>query len=144
MSGDHAERLETAYTTRRAKVAGTRPDVVEVLSADLRAALDELKQLRAQQKPALGTAYAAGWSDAISACRTPGRAEREAGWKRFLGELRSEGELEQPAQSGDATTGSVTLHVYGSPTSVVEAEARAARATYVAAALAAQLRKRQK
>ena len=96
MSGDYVERLEAAYATRRAKVAGTRPDVVEVLSADLRAALDDLERLRAGQRPALGNAYAAGWTDAVAGFRTPGWAEREAGWKRFLAGPDAEDVPQQP------------------------------------------------
>lgn len=108
MSGDHVERL-TAYLRavesygddEEGNVIASEanrdggpddPGYLPLTRDDLRAALDELTQMRSQRRFALGNAYAAGWTDAIGAVRTPGWAEREAGWKRFLGEVDADPE----------------------------------------------------
>lgn len=92
MSGDYVERLRAKLATHEF------PLLTDADFGDLRAALNELEQLRAEQRPALGNAYAAGWTDALGAIRTPGWAEREAGWKRFLGEADADPETDAKAK----------------------------------------------
>lgn len=108
MTGDHVERVEAFLRAVESygddeegnviaseyNRDGTPDDLgyLPLTRDDLRATLDELTQLRAQQRPALGSAYVAGWTDAIAGVRTPGWAEREAGWKRFLGDADADPE----------------------------------------------------
>lgn len=100
--GNHLERLEAFCdahdeAVRAGKIFAldtvaaveANAGMIGLAKADLRAALAELKQLRAERIPRgfLAQAYANGWHDAIAAYRAPGWAEREAGWKKYLAEV---------------------------------------------------------
>lgn len=84
----------------------------DLYASDLRAVLDELKQirdeverLRGERDRWLGQAFASGWCDALAALRTPGWAEREAAWAKYLADVRAGDALRQPEHERLTTDG---------------------------------------
>lgn len=83
---------------------GPTNDGPNLTRTDLRAVLDELKQLRGERisRGFLAQAYANGWHDAIAAHRAPGWDEREAGWRKYLAEVEAHAVPQHPKPTGGA------------------------------------------
>lgn len=94
MSGDHLERLDTfASHWQSAMDDDLVSDVITVIDgrplrkSDLRAGVDELKQLRAQRLSLDGQVFISGWYAHAEACASPGWDLREAAWRKYREEM---------------------------------------------------------
>jgi hypothetical protein len=82
MSDDYIGRLRAMLDLEPDRFLSTE-------EGDLRTALDELERLRAER---IAQAFASGWCDAIAAYRSPGWAEREEAWRKYLEAVRADTE----------------------------------------------------
>lgn len=94
MSGDHLERLYTFGSDWQAAMDDDLvSEVIAVINgrplrkSDLGAALNELKQLRAQQTSLDGQAFVAGWYAHAEACASLGWDQRETAWRKYRTEM---------------------------------------------------------
>lgn len=98
MSGDHVERLEALL--KREPGILTHDE-----EADMRAALDELKQLRAQGLSLDGQVFISGWYAHAEACASLGWDAREAAWRKYRKEMtatlaKADASPQQPEHDG--------------------------------------------
>lgn len=82
--GDHLERL-AAVTAEH--IADGRLAAPRYAEADVTAALDELKQLRAQRLSLDGQVFISGWYAHAEACASLGWDVREAAWRKYREEM---------------------------------------------------------
>jgi hypothetical protein len=114
---DENARLEQQRDEARMQLTGAQARIdyfesrvgavhtMALLEAENARTRKELERRRQEQpgRGYLANAYANGWADAIAAYRPPGWIEREAGWRKFLGDI--EAAPQQPARDAPCVCG---------------------------------------
>jgi hypothetical protein len=105
VNGDYVKRLRAFLDAREARGGAWRGTISvahgdgartgegpgmyrrPLTDVDLRAALDELEQLRAQRTFLDGQVFISGWHAHAEACQAPGWTAREAAWRKYREEM---------------------------------------------------------